>query len=265
VKDSDQLDLSRPFEAVFSEDVTHTLGFGSTKRRQKGKQYWYARRTASGEVYIQTLSDQYLPVGDKVAISLEKLQLRYTHEPSIQVVSRDAELDEAVRLGDGHRGRQEYYSAELEYQRALAIDEDEIRANFGLGLTFLKRGEADKARSSFRKLVSLEASFAPEHKHLFNEFGISLRKGGLVEEAVRYYVRALQLAVEDENLHFNIARACFDAGKLKEAHGFAVQALELRPDFPEARGLLRAILRADPALAALGVELSEVDIADGAA
>jgi hypothetical protein len=60
--------------------------------------------------------------------------------------------------------------------------------------------------------VGLEAAFAPEHKHLFNEFGISLRKSRMVDQSIEYSTRALALTSTDENLHYNVARAYFEKG-----------------------------------------------------
>ena len=52
----------------------------------------------------------------------------------------------------------------------------------------------------------------PEHKHLFNEFGIALRKKGMFGEAIRYYHRAIELTRKDENIYLNLARAHFEKG-----------------------------------------------------
>ncbi|HKI82318.1 MAG TPA: tetratricopeptide repeat protein, partial [Pseudodesulfovibrio sp.] len=82
----------------------------------------------------------------------------------------------------------------------------------------------------FRRLVSLDATFAPEHKHLFNEFGISLRKSGLTDQAVEYYSRALTITEEDENLFYNIARAYCERGDKTECRDNLQRALELDPN-----------------------------------
>ncbi|MEA4856960.1 tetratricopeptide repeat protein, partial [Solidesulfovibrio sp.] len=131
-----------------------------------------------------------------------------------------------------------YVSAEKEYQKIKGIDEDNIRANFGLGLVYLALKKADKAVYIFDRLVRLEETFEPRHKHLFNEFGISLRKQGLFDEALKYYFRARELSPDDDHLLLNIARVYFEQHRLPEAEAAARQALALNPDLAEARRLL---------------------------
>ena len=78
-----------------------------------------------------------------------------------------------------------------------------IRAIFGIGLVYLGKRDLKKAGYVFERLLSIEDSFGPEHKHLFNEFGIGLRKTRLHAQAIEYYGRALAYCDDDENLHFD--------------------------------------------------------------
>ena len=71
---------------------------------------------------------------------------------------------------------------EREQSRALLEHMGNVRANFGIGLCYIDRGEREKATEVFERLVKLDAAFEDEHKHLFNEFGISLRKAGMASE-----------------------------------------------------------------------------------
>jgi len=87
----------------------------------------------------------------------------------------------------------------------------------------------EKSRLIFGELVTMDGAFENRHKHLFNEFGINLRKSSLFEEAVRYYSRALEingdLFGEDENLYYNLARAYYEKGEWKPCIEFAGRAL----------------------------------------
>ena len=58
----------------------------------------------------------------------------------------------------------------------------------------------------FARLVSMDAPFAPEHKHMFNDFGINLRKSKMIPQAIEYYSKAIALSPEDEHLRYNLAR-----------------------------------------------------------
>jgi tetratricopeptide (TPR) repeat protein len=94
----------------------------------------------------------------------------------------------------------------------------------------MERGETEKAGDIFKRVVTLDAAFSPEHKHLFNEFGINLRKSKLTDQAVEYYARALAISDMDENLHYNIARAYFERGDEADCRDSLKRALELNPN-----------------------------------
>lgn len=259
-------DTVGPFTGVFSENITHELGFGSTKRRQSAKTFWLIERTPQDTLFIQALNEHMVPVGEKKALAKDRFLADYCPEPDLfmnVVRPRMRELEEAIQRGDGHRSQEEFFSAEVEYKLALQIDEEDIRANFGLGLTFLARGDAEKGRYVFGKLVTLEAAFRPEHKHLFNEFGIALRKGRMFKESALYYTRALDLAQDDDHLLYNLARAHFELRQWGEALTCVQKALGINPGLAEAEQLRQVLVRQDPTLLTAAFSLAESDTTPG--
>ena len=112
---------------------------------------------------------------------------------------------------------------------ALQVDVDNVRANFGIGLTYLERGESDKAENIFARLIKLDGAYEEEHKHLFNEFGISLRKNKMFSQSLEYYLRALDLTKKDENLYINIARVYLELKDIPHCAEFLGKALEIAP------------------------------------
>jgi tetratricopeptide (TPR) repeat protein len=251
-QDPGGLAIPFPFRGVFSEVITKTVGFGATKRKEKKKIFWYLERDGEGRTTVRGLNKEYLPSGEPREVPVQDVVDRFYPEPGIymeKVAPRMREVERLTDAGDEHRAKEEFYSAEYAYRNALAIDEDHIRANFGLGLTYLSLDDKTRARHTFRKIVSMASAFAPQHKHLFNEFGISLRKSGLFEECLQYYKRALELhAEDDDHLLFNIARAHFHSENYAQSVAFSLQALEQNPELREARQLREAAYAKDPAL-----------------
>ncbi|GAB6177910.1 tetratricopeptide repeat protein [Desulfobaculum senezii] len=224
-------------KGVFSSQTVQKVGTGTTTRKTIKKTFWYAVEGDDGTVLVQPLNVNYVPAGAKRSVPRDEFLEKFSPEPEFYVSNvfpKMKELQQSVESGEKHREKGETFSAELEFNNALSIDEENVRANFGLGLTYLERGDDAKANDIFERLVKLDAAFEPEHKHLFNEFGINLRKNKMLDQSVDYYARALELSTEDEHLHYNIARVCFDKEDWGGAAKSLMQALELNANFEEA-------------------------------
>jgi len=247
-----------PIKGIFSPQAIQRVGTGTTTRRTIQKMYWFVDEDADHVLEVQPLNKNYVPSGPKRRIGLEELLDKFSPEPEFYmstVYPRMRELNMVIQKGERHREKGEIFSAELEFGQALAVDEENIRANFGLGLTYLDRGEANKADDIFQRLVHLDATFEKEHKHLFNEFGMSLRRNKMLDQALDYYQRAEQLAESDDNLMFNIARAFFDKRQYDKAMEYLQKAIALNPQheqslrfiaFLEDKGLVNASARSEP-------------------
>lgn len=222
---------------IFSCKTTLKVGFGATKQAALSETYWFVKELDSGKFQVQSLDMDFKRQGTPFEISREKLFEDYHLEPDLSYRL----LSQPLLVGDHYRATAKNAQAEQEYLKIKCIDEDNIRANFGLGLVYLALNKTDKAVYIFDRLVRLEEAFEPRHKHLFNEFGINLRKKGLFDEALKYYFRARDLSAEDDHLLLNIARVYYEQKRLPEAEKAAREALALNPDLPAAKRLLARI------------------------
>lgn len=216
---------------VFSTQEVRRVGTGTTTRKTVQKTFWFVEQHGK-DIECQPLNTNYVPSGPKRKITLDELIAKFSPEPEFylnSVFPKMLELQRNIDHGDAHRENGETFAAEYEYSRALKVDEENVRANFGIGLTYLERGDNAKAEDIFHRLVKLDATFEPEHKHLFNEFGINLRKSSMLNESMEYYQRALELSPNDENLYMNIARVLLELKDLPACVDNLLKALELSP------------------------------------
>lgn len=219
---------------VFSTQEIRKVGTGTTTRKTVQKTFWFVEER-DNEIECQPLNPNYVPSGPKRKITKDELIAKFSPEPEfyqMSVFPKMRELQTSIKNGDSHRDKGETFAAEYEYSRALKVDEENVRANFGIGLTYMERGELEKAENIFERLVKLEGAFEQEHKHLFNEFGINLRKSKMLRQAVEYYQRALELSENDENLHTNLARALLETKDIDGCLAHLFKALELSPRHP---------------------------------
>jgi tetratricopeptide (TPR) repeat protein len=227
-------------EGVFSIERMAKIGTGTTARRVKQTAMYYARQVDETVIALQGLNPKNVPFGKTVQISKDELLADYLPMPQLfkEVVGNLRQVQKAVARGDKFRKRGESFTAEYEYANALNLDEQNVRANFGIGLCLLARDETDKAKQVFERILGIDSAFADEHKHLFNEYGIQLRKKKLFGQAVDYYRRALDLSEDDENLWYNLARAQFERSEYAGALEAVTRCLELAPGHEEGKKML---------------------------
>lgn len=237
--------VNEPLKCVFSTISTIKLGTGTTARKQRNKNLWYVKQQDCELYGVRKINPHFVPVGEETMIDREKLLSEYTPEVAIhnqRVAPAMQALTKTLAKGDKYREKDELFSAEMEYNKALRVDERNVRAIFGLGLVYLERDDTENAQAVFEQLVEMEAAFDVEHKHLFNEFGIALRKHDLYDEAVQYYGRAVELTKDDENLYYNLARVHYEKGEWEECFVNAANALRLDSDHKPAKALCDIIL-----------------------
>ncbi|WP_035104554.1 tetratricopeptide repeat protein [Desulfohalovibrio reitneri] len=205
-----------------------TTGTGEAAR----KVYWTARERDDGSITVQPLSRNFAPSGQPRNVSREDFLERFEPEPEffLDTVSDRRQGKEVV---DGRP------LADMDLPGAEQVNEDNIKANFNLGLWLLENGRKAKARRVFERILRLEGPFRREDKHLFNGFGIALRKYGQPDMALSFYDKAHLLARDDENLHHNMARSHFEKGDTKKAREELEKSLRLNPGLKESKRFLR--------------------------
>ncbi|MBO4369169.1 MAG: tetratricopeptide repeat protein [Desulfovibrio sp.] len=224
-------DAAPEIHGVFSSQEVRKVGTGTTTRKSVHKTFWFVEQKGN-DIVCQPLNTNYVPSGPKRTITLDELLSKFSPEPEFyqnSVYPKMQELYTAINKGDAHLQKGENFSAEHEYATALKVDSDNVRANFGIGLTYLERGDTSKAQNIFDRLVKLDTAFEPEHKHLFNEFGIQLRKNKMIDQSISYYERAIELTKSDENLYMNVARAYLEKKDVNKCLDNLLKALEISP------------------------------------
>ncbi len=189
-----------------------SLGVFSTKEQAKDpsrKTYWMVEQTGPSSFSARTLDQNGQPTGLPMPCTAEEFLRRF--EPEVEYfgqrilpnLTQNNQADSLAR-GDARRGQAQDPGARAAQARP---QENGARALFDLGMFYLKGQDETRSRAVFRDLAHLPGPFEQAHKHLFNEFGIALRKSHLYEEALEHYQRAVALGQDDEHVYFNMARA----------------------------------------------------------
>jgi len=241
-------DNTHTIKGIYFRIKVSTIGTGATQRDVQAKIFCEARETDGDRVEVRYLTFHGRPSGIGEILTKDDFLRDFIYHASTYPNHSPAQksIEKHIAVADRHLRKKEYFAAEYEYDKALRLDEDNVRASFGKGLAIMERGEHDKARGIFSTLAQIEALFLEENKHLFNEFGMRLRRLSLCDEAVRHYKKAISISPDDEHLYFNLARAYFEKQEIEKAKKWVKIAIRSNPNFTEAREFLRKIEETGP-------------------
>lgn len=227
---------------IFSTKSVSTDESGAEVQR---KVYWLVREQADGTFRVQPLSKSFVPTGEAKSVTRDGFLDRFEPEPEfyIESVSRKKRGADDVLGLEGPVDDAGLPLAGLDLAAAQKANEENVRANFNLGLMLLTQNRAGKAQDIFDRILRLSGPFDGEHKHLFNSMGIRLRKARLYDAALKFYERAVSLAPDDENIYHNMARALFEKGEMKMAMDRLKKSLDLNPGLRESRQFVRYLRR----------------------
>jgi tetratricopeptide (TPR) repeat protein len=121
-----------------------------------------------------------------------------------------------------------------QYEQALRLKADFIKAHLNLGVALENAGRVPEAIEEYEQVWRLNSDYAKVHRNL----GVALEETIQVHEAIEQYEQALRLKPDDAEAHYNLAAALEHAGRVQDAIGHYEQALRIKPDFIEARNAL---------------------------
>ncbi len=229
---------------VYSKTSSSTAGTGESFLRYAQKTYWFIRRRADDEYEVQPLNDHYLPSGVVQVITKGQFIRQFIPEPEYFESKTGPllkSLQKKLDLGEKHFQQDNFDMAESEFLKAISLDETNPRANLRLGSIYCRKGQHEHVKTVIDRILNNDAAFLEEERHMFNEFGIDLRKAKHYKESVTYYQKAISLNARDEHLHFNIARALFESGQMEQCQNHLCNALEINSTFNEAVRFLEYI------------------------
>jgi len=234
--------MKEKVDGIFRQERETKIGMGGTAKSVKQDICCAAKQISDDEVEVYHLNQNDEPMGEAEIVQLKDFLRDFTFLPYYRErkeAEKEKKINKKVATAEEHIERNELHSAEYEYQLALKIEEEHLRANFGIGNLYLKMGEAEKAKKVFIGISKIEAIFERKNKHLFNECAMQLRQQSLYIEAIAYYEKALKICGEDdENLFFNLARAYFANDNEEKAQETIARALLINPEFTDGKAFI---------------------------
>jgi Flp pilus assembly protein TadD len=121
-----------------------------------------------------------------------------------------------------------------EFQKALALDPENVNVRNSLGICHAQNGSLEEAVAEFSKAAELTPDdFMPHYNR-----GCALLGLGREAEAERAFDQAAGLEPDDEGVCFQLAKLYMQQNRLEEAMVHLIRALEIQPIWGQAWRLL---------------------------
>lgn len=196
------------------------------------KRFYFVWDLGNACYAAQGLDNSFTPIEKPRLLSQAQLKANLKLEPGIlaaPISTPDFRRIEAA-LSTKHVATEltDASIQELEKARRAKQVEADLRNNFDKALRALSRPRDRKgALAAITQIAESTEGIVPAHKHMFRDFGVSLRKKSLPELAVNCAQRVLELAPNDDHAHFNMARLLSHMGMYDEAEAHLLKAIKL--------------------------------------
>ena len=219
-----------------------TAGLGGTARKDQLTTHYYVRHIDENKFELQPLNNRNIPSGIFSVVGRFKFLTNYSPEPKFYKFYTPPEMDSLLHKID--QGKKEFERGSLNESeekliQALMIDE----SNVDLNSYQESQDDENLDYIKFKKILEIlkgeEEEFNLEQMQRINHFGISLRKSGYFDKSINYYEKTFQINEHDENVCFNLARVYYEKGNIEKCIDYLEKALNLNPQFEEARKFIR--------------------------
>lgn len=181
---------------------------------------------------VQELDASFSPCANVRAVPASIFQKTFKNEPSI--LAAPVTTPDFRQLAPESKSASAPASdemAHLEKARKAKQVENDLRDAFGKAMRALNRPRDRKgAIAALEKIVTTKDGIVPEHRHMFRDFGVNLRKKSLPELALLCARRAVTLSPDDDHARFNLARILGILGQYDDADAQLREAMQMDPN-----------------------------------
>ncbi len=191
------------------------VGVYSRTDKQKVKSYYFVW-SADDLFSVQKLNAFFQPAEMIKTIDKESFHALFVHEPSINKYPK---------------GKADFVPEKKKELLSSHKVEESLRELFRKALVRMRRENSlESAMPILDNLTTVEEGITPKHRHMFNDFGIEMRKKKDYPHALAFCKRTLALTNNDDHAHFNVARVLIEMGDYDEAEQHLLTAQFLNPD-----------------------------------
>jgi tetratricopeptide (TPR) repeat protein len=143
-------------------------------------------------------------------------------------------------LGNVYLDKNELDLARANYEKALAINPQEVNALSNLGIIYARENRLDEAIAEFQAALAIRPGFSRP----MNNLAAALYAQGHVDAALDEYLKTEAVNPYFPQIHYNLGRLFREKGQLDAARGEYERALQIEPDNAPAMNELGLVLLA---------------------
>jgi tetratricopeptide (TPR) repeat protein len=128
----------------------------------------------------------------------------------------------------------DYAAAIPAWQKALALDDQDGRAQYNFGVALQNVGQVEEAIAHYARSVEIN----PENPTAYTNLGVALIGEGKLDEAIDALTKSIALRPDDVLARSNLAGVLLERGRTEEAVEHARKALETDPKYADAHNIL---------------------------
>ncbi len=121
-----------------------------------------------------------------------------------------------------------------EWKKAVAMEPDDPKARYNLGVSLQNQGQTEQAAAEYRKSIELN----PDNALAYTNLGVALAGAGKFEEAIDLYQKAISVDPANAKAEANLAAALVEKGQLAQAIDHCRRSVAIDPAYAEARNTL---------------------------
>ena len=210
-------------------NALHMMGVIARKQNQPDAAENYFRRSLKAEQRQPQVLNNLANLIRGMGRAEEAIGL---YEKAVRMEPRFA--DGWFNLGLTYQGRAEHPAAIDSFKKAQAINPRDPRFSNSLGISYKELDQLEEAVEAYDQALAN----TPEHFRSLHNKGVALRLKQEPVAAIECYRKALRTGSNVPELHFNLACALHDAGRIEETEQELKSAIDLRPEYLDAHETL---------------------------
>ncbi len=190
------------------------------------------------EMYIEAILNVFYGLAEMYVFNGDKVNSDYILRESsfIDPLAHENFLARAKNFtAHGYRNLKEknYQLAKFDFEAAIAMNNDSVVTQVGLGEALLGNGQKDDAINAFKRALDFEAHI--ENRVIYKRLGIVAFKLKEYEIAIRSFEIAVSFTQSDPEIFYYHSLVYVAQWEFPEALQSVTSALKLQSDFPEAK------------------------------